>query len=271
MRIVVTGALGHIGSALIRYLPLELPGVDIVMIDNLRTQRYCSLFNLVGNYSFIEADARTAVIPDCDVVVHLAALTEPHADLDWTYNLWLTRNVVRQAERIIFPSTASVLLKPFPHTAYAGMKAKEEAIVREVRHHTILRLGNIFGPSPGMRFHTVVSKFCWQAAIGQSLSIWRTALEQRRPYLDLIDVCRAICFVIRDKVYGVYNLVTETKTASDVVAAIEKSIPVRLNVIEREGDGASQDMKSNLKGFEYTGSLQRGIDATLDLIRQKPA
>ncbi len=269
MRVVVTGALGHIGSALIRYLPLEFPNVDIVMIDNLHTQRYCSLFNLVGNYTFIEADARTAAIPDCDAVVHLAAFTEPHSDLDWTHNLWTTRNVARQAARIIFPSTASILLKPFPHTAYAGMKAKEEAIVREVRKHTILRLGNIFGPSPGMRFHTVVSKFCWQAVTGQQLSVWKTALDQSRPYLDLVDVCRAICFAIKGNVYGAYNLVTRTATIRDVIAAIEKNIPVRLDIIDREGDGSSQDMTSNLVGFKYTGDLQRGIDATLDLFRQR--
>ncbi len=265
----MTGALGHIGSALIRYLPLEFPGVDVVMIDNLHTQRYCSLFNLPkGNYSFIEADARTVALPDCDAVVHLAAYTEPHSDLDWTHNLWTTRNVVRQTERIVFPSTASVLLRPFPHTAYAGMKRKEEMVVSGVRKHTILRLGNLFGPSPGMRFHTVVSKFCWQAATKQRISIWKTALEQRRPYLDLTDVCRAICFVIKNDNYGTYNLATETRTASEVVAAIEQTIPVRMDVIDREGDGVSQDMASNLTGFEPTGSLQRGIDATLDMIRQ---
>ncbi len=271
MRIVVTGALGHIGSALIRYLPLEFPGAEIIMIDNLHTQRYCSLFDLpAGNYSFIEADARTVTLPDHDVVVHLAAYTEPHAHLDWGHNYAATENVVRQCRRIIFPSTASILIKPFPHTAYAGVKAEEEVLIRnETLQHTIFRLGNLFGPSPGMRFHTVVSKFCWQAAMGQPLSIWRTALNQRRPYLDLTDVTRAICFAIRNEVYGTYNLVTQTATASDVVAAIEENIPVKLDIIERDGDGASQDMKAGRFGFEFTGDLQRGVDATIDLIRHK--
>ena len=36
-------------------------GVDIVMIDNMMTQRFPSLFNLpeTGNYQFIEGDVRT--------------------------------------------------------------------------------------------------------------------------------------------------------------------------------------------------------------------
>jgi hypothetical protein len=46
MKVVITGALGHIGSYLIRDLPFRFPGVDIVMIDNMMTQRYPSLFDL---------------------------------------------------------------------------------------------------------------------------------------------------------------------------------------------------------------------------------
>ena len=46
MRIVVTGALGHIGSRLIRELAVALPGAEIVMVDNLATERYASLYDL---------------------------------------------------------------------------------------------------------------------------------------------------------------------------------------------------------------------------------
>ena len=58
MKIVVTGAIGHIGSYIIRDLVLQFPGVEIVMIDNMMTQRFSSLFNLpvLGHYSFIDAD-----------------------------------------------------------------------------------------------------------------------------------------------------------------------------------------------------------------------
>ena len=58
MKFVITGALGHIGSRLVRELPLLLPDIDIVMIDDLSTQRYCSLFNLPTQttYSFIQGD-----------------------------------------------------------------------------------------------------------------------------------------------------------------------------------------------------------------------
>ena len=56
----------------------------------------------------------------------------------------------------------------------------------------IFRFGTIYGPSEGMRFHTAVNKFCWQAAMGQPITVWKSAYEQSRPYLDLNDASRAI-------------------------------------------------------------------------------
>ena len=60
MKCVITGALGHIGSSLIRKLPLFFDNPHIVMIDNLSTQRYSSLFNLPSQatYEFIENDVQ---------------------------------------------------------------------------------------------------------------------------------------------------------------------------------------------------------------------
>ncbi|MBC8283793.1 MAG: NAD-dependent epimerase/dehydratase family protein, partial [Nitrospinae bacterium] len=81
MKLIVTGALGHIGSRMIRELPLFFPGVEIVMIDNMSTQRYSSLFNLPshGKYTFIEGDILTldlkSLFAEADAVIQLAAIT----------------------------------------------------------------------------------------------------------------------------------------------------------------------------------------------------
>ena len=58
MRFVITGALGHIGSRLLRAVPQQFGDADVVLVDDLSTQRYCSLFDLPGgaNYQFLEAD-----------------------------------------------------------------------------------------------------------------------------------------------------------------------------------------------------------------------
>src|SRR5688572_5827257 len=81
MKLVITGALGHIGSYVVRDLPRWFPDSEIVMVDNLMTQRYASLFNLSsGRYRFIEADVSTAdmrtIFKGAHAVVHLAAITD---------------------------------------------------------------------------------------------------------------------------------------------------------------------------------------------------
>ena len=82
MKIVITGALGHIGSKIIREIPRAFREPEIIMIDNMLTQRYCSLFNLPaeGKYRFIEADVLTTdldpIIEGAGVVLHLAAITD---------------------------------------------------------------------------------------------------------------------------------------------------------------------------------------------------
>src|SRR3990172_538832 len=88
MKIVITGALGHIGSRLIRELPLSFPGAAIVMIDNMMTQRYCSLFGLPkdGDFRFIETDITQTdpapLLEGAHVVIHLAAITDAAGSFD---------------------------------------------------------------------------------------------------------------------------------------------------------------------------------------------
>src|ERR1019366_7364503 len=88
MKIVITGALGHIGSHIIRELPVRFPGAEITMIDNMMTQRFPSLFNLpnAGRYKFIEGDITQIelrpIFYGAHTVVHLAAITDAAGSFD---------------------------------------------------------------------------------------------------------------------------------------------------------------------------------------------
>ena len=220
MKIVVTGALGHIGSRLIRELPAMFPEAEMVMLDNLLTQRYCSLFNLPasGQYRFLEDDVLTADLPSifdgATAVVHLAAITDAANSFQIKeeveqVNFNGTERVAQACRQVdcalVFPSTTSVYGSqaeevdedcPFsdlkPQSPYAEAKLKAERLLQNLGEEkdlkfVICRLGTIFGTSIGMRFHTAVNKFCWQAVMGQPLTVWKTALHQNRPYLDLGD------------------------------------------------------------------------------------
>src|SRR5579862_2561604 len=307
MKIIVTGALGHIGSHIVRELPTQFPGAQIIMIDNLMTQRIPSLFNLpaIGRYRFIEADiTRTDLSPvfqDAYVVVHLAAITDAAGSFNRVAeieanNLQGMRNVayacVNSGARLIQLSSTSVYgtqhqfvsedcsadeLKP--QSPYAETKLREEEFVQNLVSEKGLRaiccrFGTIFGVSPGIRFHTAVNKFCWQAAMGQPLSVWRTAYEQKRPYLDLIDASRAIAFVIERNLFDgrIYNVLTLNTTVRLIVKTIHSLVP-RLQVTfvdnpimnQLSYEVSSQRFKD--QGFHFTGDLRRAIYQTITLLK----
>ena len=219
MKIIITGALGHIGSRLIRELP-ELIGVtEIMIIDSLVTQRYSSLFEvpLKTKYTFIQNDIRSlnfsdiARCSDADLIIHLAAVNDltsgklTYSDIEEN-NLAATLAAISLCEKydipLIFPSSTSIytssglnILETEPvglnPNIYARCKKVEEDFVNDFFARSgkgvIFRLGTIHGKSAGMRFHTAINKFCYQIAIGEPISIWRSALLQQRPYLGLID------------------------------------------------------------------------------------
>src|SRR5262249_13746983 len=209
----------------VRQLPFDFPEVEIVMIDSMMTQRYASLFDLpvVGRYRFIEADVRTidlkVLFEGADVIVHLAAITDAAGTFDRAAeleanNFDATARVAAACRgagaRLIHLSSTSVYgtqnalvsedcaneeLKP--QSPYAETKLKEEDLIqslakRDKLRAMIFRFGTIFGASVGMRYHTAVNRFCWQAVMKQPLAVWKSAYDQKRPYLDLIDAIRAI-------------------------------------------------------------------------------
>ena len=310
MKIVVTGALGHIGSRTIRALPDLLPGLDIVMVDNLSTQRYASLFNLPGSAShhFIEGDVTVMdlkpVVTGASAVIHLAAITD--ATSSFENKNALERNNLEATQRVaeacgeagaalIYPSSTSVYgtqskvvdedcpisdLKP--QSPYAETKLREEELVSTLAGQGLraisCRLGTIFGVSSGMRFHTAVNKFCWQAVMGQPVTVWRTAYEQRRPYLDLGDAVRAFAFFIENGLFDgrIYNIVTCNSSVRQVVDYIRTHLPdLRIEFVDtRIMNQLSYDVintRLNQTNFKCTGDMAQGIAETIAYLRRANA
>lgn len=307
MKIVVTGALGHIGSRLVRTLPQEFPATEIVMVDDLSTERYCSLFNLPGgiNYRFVHGDILEmdldSLFEGASVVVHLAAITNAAGSFEIRnqverVNFEGTARVARSCCHVgcalIFPSTTSVygtqsgivdedapVSELKPQSPYAESKLRAEEALKDLGRRAGLgfvtcRFGTIFGPSIGMRFHTAVNKFCWQAALGQPLTVWQTAMDQHRPYLHLGDAVAAITALIRDERYDgrVYNVVTTNRSVSDIVDIISQLVPdLRIDYVDSEIMNQLSYHVSNERfrglGFEFRGDLEKGIGETVEWLR----
>ncbi|CAN5256776.1 dTDP-glucose 4,6-dehydratase [soil metagenome] len=304
-KLVITGALGHIGSRLIRALP---DGYDeVVLIDDLSTQRYCSLFDLPGDvpFHFVEGDVCSLdlapLFAGAESIVHLAALTDAAAsyaerDRVTQVNVAGTERVARACASagaaLVFPSTTSIYstTEPWvdescsdeslrPQSPYAASKLEAERVLARLAgggglRHVTLRFGTIVGASAGMRFHTAANRFAWQACAGQPLSVWRTALHQLRPYLDLGDAIRAIRFVLDSRLAdgATYNVVSENTTVARIVDVIRTFVPdlqvafvnaAAMNELSFE----VRDERIRALGFDARTPVSTGIAETVRMLR----
>jgi UDP-glucose 4-epimerase len=310
MRVVVTGALGHIGSRLIRELAGAFPRAHVVMLDNLATERYASLYDLPDDcrYEFIAGDVLTAdlqrLFAGADAVVHLAALTNA-ARIDdreqmERVNVHGTGRVALACAALgvplLFPSTTSVYgvangvvaedapdSDLIPQSPYAKWKLQSERLLVQLGADiglrvVIFRMGTIFGPSVGMRFHTAVNQFCWRAMSGQPIEVWHTASHQFRPYLDVADAVRAMIFVLRRRHFdgNVYNVLTLNATVAHVVEVLSGFVPnLRINYVESPLMNTLSyhvdATRFSRLGCEFSGSLERGIADTVAMLTGRRA
>jgi len=306
MKITVTGGLGHIGSALIRSNLAPLGVEEIVVVDSLSTQRYSSIFNLSKNPKVTFIDKPVEVLNKKDVeliegsthLIHLAAMTDASGSVDkkqelFTNNLGGTQFVANLCEskgiKLLLPSSTSVYgsqlnlvdedsLGLNPQSPYAECKLAEESLIKESittgLSAVILRFGTIHGVSPGMRFHTAVNKFCFDYMLDKPLSVWRTAINQYRPYLALSDAVRAIQHVITKDIFNseIYNVLTENITLESIISIIEElgRKPARIEYVDspimNQFSYEVSKVKFQSTGFNYQGSIQEDIANTLKIL-----
>jgi nucleoside-diphosphate-sugar epimerase len=292
--ILVTGGLGHIGSALIRKLAKHH---NVTVVDNFLTQRYCSLFNL-KDVKFIEDSFECVNLGGIDTVIHLAAITDASRSFSNTaeidrVNVRATQGFLKRCrdtgiELFIFPSSTSVYGVASdevfedddkylnPQSPYAESKLTiEESIKQELGDsckYLILRLGTIFGTSPGMRFHTVVNKFCYLAALGRPLTVWRDNYEKLRPYLGINDACVAIQHLLKNEKYRneTYNVLTLNTRTKDIVQFLNGLVGVEVEMVDvpllNQHSYTVSSQKIISTGYFPQDSLLDGIFNTLKLL-----
>jgi nucleoside-diphosphate-sugar epimerase len=305
MKIIITGALGHIGSRLIRVIPKHFPGSDITLIDNLSTFRYCSLFDLSEhcNFNFIEADITHVDLKqyliDADIVVHLAAITdaaysfhirEKVAQSNFSGTKIIARLCRKHHIPLIHTSSTSVYgsqsrimdencsdeqLKP--QSPYAETKLKEENLLSDYKerglNYCICRLGTVCGISPGARFNTTINRLCWQGVMGQPMSVLRTAQFQKRPYLTLQDAVNAIIHIIKKKLFDgrIYNILTQNMSLNDVLDIICNVLDhVEISYTDSEIMNQLSYEVSNQRfidtGFRFRGSVEKSIQNVIQTL-----
>ena len=138
----------------------------------------------------------------------------------------------------------------------------------------ILRFGTIHGYSVGMRFHTAVNKFIYQSVLNKYITVWKTALYQKRPYLSLYDAVRAIDFVISKNLFDnqVYNVLNQNYTVKEILTKIKKKIKkikikfVKTKIMNQLSYDVDNKKFINL-GFEYKSKIDKDINETIDALK----
>ncbi len=111
--------------------------------------------------------------------------------------------------------------------------------------------------------------------MGQPLTIWKTAFDQKLPYLDIADAIRVIAFFLENNKFDgrVYNVVTLNSTVRDMVGIIQGFIP-GLNTDFVDSQIMNQlsyeviNKRLDEESFVFQGDIKKGIKDTILLLKQ---
>ncbi len=303
MNIVITGSLGHIGTYLL-FNSHKLKKIKKIYAIDKIDEKMLVLLNLTlkRKVFFINQDLSKKKInlknENIDFVIHLASTTNAAASLNnkkdvYKNNLSCFKNVInfckKRKAKLIHISSTSVYgsqelyvdeeckeLKP--QSPYAEVKIKEEKILKKINtrlKYVSLRFGTIVGPSAGMRFHTAVNKFCMQAYLDEPLHVWRTALNQFRPYLSIRDAFKALSFFLMKKNINnqLYNIVSENLTVKQIIKKIQKHKKTKIKLVNEkimnQLSYKTKSVKVQKMGLKLDSKLQEDINMTFKLLKKK--
>jgi UDP-glucose 4-epimerase len=305
MKILITGACGHIGSYFIENLYKIKKVKKAILIDNLKSNRFNSLFNnnKKNKVEFYLKDLNDIRSLDqfkgISIVFHFASMTNAEKSFGkeremFSNNLNCLKTVIKFCEKtnakLIHLSSTSVYGKQTdlvdeacekkylkPQSPYAKIKIIEENILKKntklIKYNTF-RFGTIAGVSRGIRFHTAVNSFCLNAAIGEKIKVYKTALHQYRPYLSLADAFKLFKFCIDKNFFenDIYNVVSNNFTVNQIINKIKKlkkniKISYVNSAIMNQLSYHVDKKKLSNRGLFLNSNLDRDVADTLNLFK----
>jgi len=222
---LVTGSQGFIARRLLSRFLLNYIPLDIQPEHHQNSSRY------------IQHDIRKPLpeISEVENIVHLAAIAgfkacDENRSLAWQVNVEGTRNICEFArrmdvEKLIFASTCGCYRNK---KYYAVTKLEGEKIVSEYSEKygfdaSILRFANIYGLGfPYKKTVTALHKFLLQALMNQPITVYGG--NQKRDFIYIDDVCRAILYCLNNEVQGIRYVGTRKFTSILELARIIQEI-----------------------------------------------
>jgi len=303
MKLLITGACGHIGSYLVENIHKVKKIKEVILIDNFNTQRYNSLFHLNKKikFSFFNIDLSRSSLKKfkrVNYVIHCASHTNAQGSFSikkemFRNNISCMKNIIKYCRRtkskIIHLSSTSVygkqakivnendihLLKP--QSPYAEIKLIEENLLKKNKNKInfiTFRFGTIAGVSKGIRFHTAINKFCLNASLNEKIHVYKTAYNQFRPYLSLKDAFKTFKFCIEKNVFNneTYNALSGNFTVKQIVNMIRKyKKKIRVKFVNTEIMNQLsyhvESKKLEKRGLNLNAQIQNDIKETLNLFK----
>ncbi len=303
MKLLITGACGHIGSFVAEHIHKIKEIKETILIDNLKSNRHSSVFNLrkKSKKRFYIRDLNNPKslndFKNVDFIIHCASMTNAEKSFGkknqmFSNNINCLKTVIKYCKskkvKLIHLSSTSVYGKQAdivdetcekkylkPQSPYAQIKIIEENMLKKESKklkYTTFRFGTISGVSKGIRFHTAVNKFCFNAALNEKILVYKTALHQYRPYLSLKDAFKVFKFCINKDFFknDIYNALSENCTVNQILNKIKKykkNIKVALvkaeimNQLSYHVDGS----KLKKSGLSLNAKIEKDVEETLNL------
>ena len=300
--ILVTGAAGYIGGALLAHLAdrhLLVHALDSFLYGNAPADARPTTVAIqrgdIRDRATVEA-ALTGV----SRVVHLAAIVGDPAcallpDLAQAVNVDATARLLELARaagvrQFIFASTCSVYgasgaeiteespLNPVSHYARTKIAAEQLVLAADSpeMRTTVLRFATLYGLAPRLRFDLVANLLAARAARGLPIAIHGG--QNWRPFLHVADSAAAIGHVLSapNPLTGLFNVGApgENYQLADLGRLIETIAPgTDLAISDDPTDRRSYHV--NVDRFAATGfrprwTLAAGLSALIDQLRQNP-
>ena len=304
MNLLITGCCGHIGSYLADNIYKIKKIKKTILIDNIKSNRFCSLFNLSKSnklkFYLRDVNKKNSLndFKNINYVIHCASMTNAEKSFGkekemYKNNIDCLRNVIsfckKNNSKLIHLSSTSVYGKQTdivdenceekylkPQSPYADIKLIEEKMLiknsNKLNYNTF-RFGTIAGVSKGIRFHTAVNKFCLNASINENIYVYKTALNQYRPYLSLHDAFKVFKFCIEKDFFEneIFNALSGNYTVSQILKKIrkyKKNIKVKLvkSAIMNQLSYHVSSKKLESNGLYLKGNIENDIKKTLKLL-----
>ena len=164
-----------------------------------------------------------------------------------------------------------------PQSPYADIKLIEEKMLKKENDSLIynsFRFGTIAGVSKGIRFHTAVNKFCFNAATNEDIHVYKTALNQYRPYLSLKDAFKVFKFSIENDFFknDIYNALSGNFTVNQIIKKIKKykkriRIKFVSSAIMNQLSYHVSQKKLNNEGLVLNSEIEKDIKETIKLLK----